>query len=71
MSPEQFTYWLKGYFEISENRENHLSPNQVQIIRDHLDLVFNKVTPARGISTKGHKPLDPAIFGSCENIKYC
>lgn len=45
MSPEQFTYWLKGFFEISDT--NNLSEKQVQIIRDHLDLVFNKVTPDR------------------------
>lgn len=45
MSPEQFTYWLKGFFEISDT--NNLSEKQVQIIRDHLDFVFNKVTPER------------------------
>lgn len=45
MNSEQFTYWLKGFFEISDT--NNLSAKQVQIIRDHLDLVFNKVTPDR------------------------
>ena len=45
MSPEQFTYWLKGFFEISDT--NNLSEKQVQIIRDHLNLVFNKVTTDR------------------------
>jgi len=43
MSPEQFTFWLNGFFEISDT--NNLSEKQVQIIRDHLNLVFNKVTP--------------------------
>ena len=47
MSPESFTYWLAGYFEISDS--NNLSPQQVQIIRDHLALVFEKVTPDRNI----------------------
>lgn len=45
MTPEQFTYWLQGYFEISDS--NMLSHKQVQIIKDHLALVFNKVTPDR------------------------
>jgi hypothetical protein len=43
MSSTEFTFWLQGYFEISDN--NNLSPQQVQIIRDHLALVFEKVTP--------------------------
>jgi len=43
MLPEQFTFWLNGFFEISDT--NNLSEKQVQIIRDHLNLVFNKVTP--------------------------
>jgi len=45
MTSEQFTYWLQGYFEISDSKM--LSSRQTQIIKDHLDLVFNKVTPDR------------------------
>ena len=43
MSPDSFCYWLNGFFEISDQKE--LTPQQVQIIKDHLDLVFKKVTP--------------------------
>lgn len=69
MSPEQYTYWLKGYFEISDS--NNLSPRKVQIIRDHLDLVFNKVTPDRS----GYELLDTKFTGVssnwlCGNSKY-
>lgn len=46
MTPENFCYWLQGYFEIS-NGEVQLSKEKVQIIQDHLDLVFRKVTPDR------------------------
>lgn len=42
MSPENFCFWLQGYFELGGE---NLSPQQVQIIKDHLALVFNKVTP--------------------------
>ncbi len=44
MTPEQFTYWLQGFFEITENPT--LSPKQIKIIKDHLELVFDKKTPS-------------------------
>lgn len=61
MDSEKFTYWLKGYFEISDS--NNLSPTQVQIIRDHLDLVFTKVTPERKYGGHGFMPLDAKFTG--------
>lgn len=45
MDSKDFTYWLQGFFEISN--EKTLNTKQVQIIKDHLALVFNKVTPDR------------------------
>ena len=39
MKSEQFCFWLQGYFEIGESEEG-LSPRQVQIIRNHLNMVF-------------------------------
>jgi hypothetical protein len=45
MSPEAFTYWLQGFFEISGSE--NLSEKQVRIIKDHLNLVFQKVSPNR------------------------
>lgn len=73
MTSEQFTYWLNGFFEISDT--DILNENQVRIIRDHLDLVFNKVTPNRQIektSTK-YKAVsvlldDPSIFDRFLNL---
>lgn len=44
MTPEQFTYWLQGYAEINEAAPNE---QQWQIIKDHLQTVFLKVTPLR------------------------
>jgi len=43
MTPENFIYWLNGFFEISGCK--NLSDNQVQIIKDHLRLVLEKKTP--------------------------
>lgn len=45
MTPQDFCYWLKGYVELSETTS--LTDNQVLVIKDHLDLVFKKVTPDR------------------------
>jgi hypothetical protein len=59
MTPQDFCYWLKGYFEI--NGEAKITPKQAQIIKDHLDLVFEKVTPDRATfePTKFEKQTDP------------
>lgn len=62
MTPENFTYWLKGFFEISDAKK--LDEKQIDIIKDHLNLVFNKVTPVRN-NIKKDKLVDyrPYIDG--------
>ncbi|HCE8553420.1 TPA: hypothetical protein NHR88_003877 [Pseudomonas aeruginosa] len=42
MTPEQFAYWLQGFVEL-----NGALPNETQWlqIKDHLKIVFEKVTP--------------------------
>lgn len=42
MTTEQFYFWLRGFFEISE--ANSLNARQVFIIKEHLDLVARKET---------------------------
>ncbi len=44
MDPLQFCYWLQGFAELNSGTP----PNDMQwkAIRDHLALVFNKVTPS-------------------------
>ena len=42
MTPEQFTHWLQGYSEISGDQP---TKEQWQVIKDHLQTVFHKVTP--------------------------
>lgn len=41
MTPESFCYWLQGFFEMHEGKVK-LSSKQIRMIRDHLDLVFEK-----------------------------
>lgn len=43
MNEREFCYWLQGLLELSDIKT--LDEKQVKIIRDHLTLVFNKVTP--------------------------
>lgn len=47
MTPEQFCYWLQGFIELAGNDLEQINAARIQVIRDHLDLVFNKVTPDR------------------------
>ena len=42
MNERDFCYWLKGYFELTY--DNQLTADQIEIIREHLNLVFDKET---------------------------
>lgn len=43
MTPDQFAFWLQGYFELSDS--NNLTGPQVKMIKEHLALTLTKVTP--------------------------
>lgn len=64
MTPENFAYWLRGYFEISG--ATYLSELQTQVVKDHLDLVFQKVTPDRTAATSIGK-----LYPTKNPIKVC
>jgi hypothetical protein len=49
MTPEQFTYWLQGYSEITQGVP---TKEQWKIIQDHLQTVFHKVTPMYSPNTE-------------------
>ena len=44
MAAEMFVVWLKGFVEVAE--PTNITTQQWQIIKDHLQLVFTKVTPS-------------------------
>ncbi len=48
MNAQEFAYWLQGFFELNEE-DKSLTKKQVKIIRDHLSLVFKKVTHDRNV----------------------
>ena len=43
MTTDQFAYWLQGFSELNDGPP---TAKQWQSIRDHLALVFTKVTPS-------------------------
>lgn len=43
MNEREFCYWLQGLFEVADPKS--LTEAQTAMIRDHLKLVFTKVTP--------------------------
>jgi hypothetical protein len=75
MTPENFVYWLQGYFEINDAAGSGissvapgtirvLSNDQLQVIKDHLKLVIKKQTP-KGHYTSGIAyPSGPPVYYS-------
>lgn len=59
MTQENFVYWLNGFLEISDAKK--LNEKQVQIIKDHLALVFDKQTPNRNILTDIKMPTSSTV----------
>ena len=59
MTPEQFVYWLQGFVEIREAEQVGLTKREWDIIKDHLQTVFHKVTPQRDLI--GSDPYRPHI----------
>lgn len=45
MNEREFCYWLKGFFELTDT--NDVDAVQVAMIKEHLDLVFTKVTKSK------------------------
>lgn len=84
MTPENFCYWLQGLFEVGNPLT--LTPKQIVQIKDHLDLVFTKVTPDRSTEDiindqfkdkskkkKNELPFDPSVMDWTpkNDTKYC
>jgi beta-xylosidase len=64
MNEKQFIVWFHGFLEISEAKT--LNRRQVQIIKDHLNQFFVKVTPELDLELDPEldiigkfQPLDP------------
>jgi hypothetical protein len=76
MTPENFVYWLQGYFELSDAcyplmkspLAGSLGGDQIQIIKDHLKLVLEKKTPDKklpfSLNFPPHIPVTPSGIGT-------
>jgi len=42
LSAENFAYWLQGYFKLTDSGQQ-MSAQQVEVIKEHLALVFKSV----------------------------
>ena len=74
MTPENFAYWLHGFFEIG-NTET-LTKKQIQTIKEHLDLLFDNVPKKNGFKkvtpVEPHIPLGPIPRGrGGSNVLMC
>lgn len=60
MTPEQFTYWLQGKLEGRDITQ--LGADELNIIQEHLNTVFHKVTPKRDIHIAPNTPQPQKNF---------
>jgi hypothetical protein len=55
MNERDFCYWLQGFFELDggdDQARQGLTKEQVEMIKEHLALVFKKVTTPKTEKTK-------------------
>ena len=62
MTSDQFVYWLQGFLEVSGASE--MNEQQLRIVRDHLELVLSKRTPAYAQYT----PAQPVPVAKSETV---
>lgn len=62
MNERDFCMWLNGFLELVQTIDHRkgFSEETVECIRDHLNLVFKKVTPDRNLSTV-QAPFNPPV----------
>lgn len=65
MTKENFTDWLHGFFELTDAEE--LTKDQVKSIKEHLRLVYTKVTAS---SIKISPPPNPLPKDRCRVDNY-
>lgn len=67
MSPEQFTYWLQGYFELEDPKT--LDEKKVEMIKKHLNTVFCNITKQDKTTIK--TSIQDVLMKSFDTTKYC
>ena len=72
MTSRDFCYWLQGYFEIaSVNSKLLMNEAQIQMIKDHLSMVFaHEIDPSMGDENHQNK-LNNIHVGSQNTLIRC
>jgi len=80
MDAINFVYWMQGFLELGDIKKG-MTPEQIQIVKDHIALVLHKVTPDRILHPKSNEqfpsvesnPLDSTFLNRddllCVNIQ--
>lgn len=68
MNANDFCYWLQGFFELTDVKT--VDEKQVEVIKEHLSLVFNKVTKSSITPPLGFTSLTP-VDCSLTETKLC
>lgn len=79
MSPQNFAYWLQGFFEIAGSSVKEIIPEQAMIIRNHINLVkkcqgiptTRKTNPPHDLPEIDPNEFDPLGGGSMEVRDMC
>ena len=60
MTPENFCYWLQGWFELNKTIDHRegASKETLAMIDNHLKLVFNKLTPKISDKEEPKQPVN-------------
>lgn len=74
MAPQEFCYWLQGFFELKKTIDHcdGATPETMQMIEDHLKLVFDKVTPDISLDRVVKIPADtsPEVVKDFKELLY-
>lgn len=73
MTPENFVYWLQGFFEIDgaeEDQREGLSAKQVDMIKRHLGYVLDRKHPQAVKPTNLQKQIVD-LFGPADTTRIC
>lgn len=64
MAPNEFVFWLNGFMELA--KPESINERQTQEIKNHLNLVLNKVTPTYvGVCSETPRPPQIVYKGTC------
>lgn len=66
MQSQDFCYWLQGFSELVGTTP---TKEQWVIIQDHLNLVFNKITPDRSVGNKQYCKVSDTWYRNPPQIK--